>query len=408
MTINIRKYLSPFFYAAAIAICLVPLSAEGQQRQDTARVVPKQRVIVVMMDGFGPEYLAASNMPFFKKIMKEGFYKNVKGVMPSVTSVNNASINCGVVPALHGIAGNTFYNVVDGKETLMEDSSLLLAPTIFERARKFGVHSALFSSKLKTIKILSRGTDIAMSPEIATKSWIDAAGPVPDKYTAAVNYWTCRALIHTLKTRPEIGLYYLHTTDYPMHMWPAGDIRSKDHLQTLDSLFYAISLAAPDAALFITADHGMNHKSRVLDVKNVLAAKGLPIVTAISPLKDLYPKHHSGFGGVSYVYLKNPLDREKVTAALQKTKGIEKVYTRNEFAKQFGQMAERVGDIVVFGDKQTVFGELETAVQSERLAASYRSHGSLYELQVPLFIYNIAIPDGSFFRNNFDLVRWLY
>lgn len=388
-----------------ISICFSQLIVIAQQNQ---QVMPRQRVIVVMIDGFGPEYLAASDMPFLKKIMKEGFYKEVDGVMPSVTSVNNASINCGVFPSTHGIAGNTFYDLADGKEKLMEDSSLLLAPTIFERAKKHGIRSALFSSKLKTIKILSKGADVAISPEIATKDWINAAGPVPDKYTSEVNYWTCRALIHTLKTRPEIGLYYLHTTDYPMHMWEAADPRSKTHLKTLDSLFQAMLIAAPDAALLISADHGMNHKSRVLDIKNILAARGISIVTAISPLKDLYPKHHSGFGGISYVYLKQKQDLEQVKKLLQETPGVEQILSGQEFSQKYGQRHDRVGDLVVFGDKQTVFGDLDKDVQTEQLAETYRTHGSLYELKVPLFIYNIKTPDRSFFNNNVDLARWLY
>lgn len=388
-----------------IILCILNSITSAQLNN---QVIPTQRVIVVMIDGFGPQYLAASEMPFLRKIMKAGFYKEVDGVMPSVTSVNNASINCGVFPSSHGIAGNTFYDVTDGKEKLMEDSALLLAPTIFERARKHGVRSALFSSKLKTIKILAKGSDIAISPEIATTEWINAAGPVPDKYTSEVNYWTCRALIHTLKTRPEIGLYYLHTTDYPMHMWEPEDARSKAHLRTLDSLLQAMTIAAPDAALFISADHGMNHKSWVLDLKNILAARGIPIVTAISPLKDLYPKHHSGFGGISYVYLKQKQDLEAVKRELQNATGIEQIMTREEFSKKYGQKSDRVGDIVVFGDKRTVFGELDKNVQSEELAATYRTHGSLYELKVPLFIYNIKAPEPSFFNNNVDLVRWLY
>jgi phosphonoacetate hydrolase len=392
----------------AFVICLFAFTGYGQQPAVTSHVVPKQRVIIIMMDGFGPEYLAAADMPFLKSMMNKGFYKEVDGVMPSVTSVNNASINCGVFPAEHGIAGNTFYDVADGKEKLMEDSSLLLAPTIFERAKKYGIKSALFSSKLKTIKILSRGTDLAISPEIATESWIESVGPVPDKYSTDVNYWTARAMIHTLKTRPDIGLYYLHTTDYPMHMWDAQDSRSLRHLHTIDSLLQAISITAPDAAILITADHGMNHKNKVVDVKNALASRGISIVNAISPLKDLYPKHHGGFGGVSYVYLQSGKDMKKVRNALEKIEGIEQVYTRESFAKRFGQIKQRIGDLVVFGDKRTVFGELDKGISSETLPATYRTHGSLYELKVPLVIYNIAVPESSFFRHNLDIARWLF
>lgn len=41
--------------------------------------------------------------------MTGGFSKTVRGVMPSVTNVANASIACGAWPAEHGIRGNSFW-----------------------------------------------------------------------------------------------------------------------------------------------------------------------------------------------------------------------------------------------------------------------------------------------------------
>ncbi len=101
-----------------------------------------------------------------------------------------------------------------------------------------------------------------------------------------------------MKTRPEIGLYYIHTTDFPMHMWKADDQRSRTHLHTIDSLIGEIEHILPDAAIFVTADHGINHKSKVWDLSKALANRGLPIKNSVCASKDLYPKHHLGFGGV--------------------------------------------------------------------------------------------------------------
>ena len=65
------------------------------------------------------------------------------------------------------------------------------------------------------------------------------------------------------------------------------------------------------------------------------------------------------------------------------------------------------GDLVVLGDKDTVFGSLNTSM--EVLPATYRSHGSLHELSVPIVVHNCpAAPERSFYKNNLDLARWLY
>jgi phosphonoacetate hydrolase len=54
-----------------------------------------------------------------------------------------------------------------------------------------------------------------------------------------------------------------------------------------------------------------------------------------------------------------------------------------------------------------VFGELDQT--NSELPSSYRSHGSMHELDIPLFVYNAAgAPPESYFKHNLDLTRWLY
>jgi phosphonoacetate hydrolase len=342
----------------------------SQQHLKVSHVVPKQPVVMIMMDGFGQAYLDSSDMPVLKNMMAKGLYKIAKDMMPSVTNCNNAAICTGTFPEVNGIVGNSFYNYKTKKEEFMEDSSLLMAPTVFTRAAKYGIKSALISSKLKTIHLLAKGTSLAISPEIATEEWTNAIGLPPDKYSSEVNHWTFNAAIHIMKTRPDIGLYYIHTTDYPMHMWEPSDARSKQHLHTIDSLLGVIMKTLPNAAIFITADHGMNHKSKVWDLTKALTNRGLPIKLSISASKDLYPKHHLGFGGCVYVYLNKAADTAKAKKILLSLPGVETVYTRREAVIKLHEMASRIGDLVVLGDKNTVLGE--AATETETLAATYR------------------------------------
>ena len=69
--------------------------------------------------------------------------------------------------------------------------------------------------------------------------------------------------------------------------------------------------------------------------------------------------------------------------------------------------ASRIGELVVVGDRDTVFGGLATEV--EPLAPDYRSHGGLSEAEVPLVVYNAhEAPGPDYFRSNVDLARWLF
>ena len=54
--------------------------------------------------------------------------------------------------------------------------------------------------------------------------------------------------------------------------------------------------------------------------------------------------------------------------------------------RAFKLMAERVGDIMVLADEETVFGVMEEAEREVRL----RSHGSLHESTVPLWVLERA------------------
>src|SRR5579863_8886941 len=386
---------------AALASSMLSEIAFGQGKN-----TEHQRVVVIMFDGFDPRYLAASKMPVLEKWKRDGIYKQVQGVMPSVTNANNASICCGAWPETHGIIANSYFDEKSGEELYVESADLVLAPTLFERAARDGVKSALLSSKAKTATLLLRGAEIVLTAENPTPDWVKILGPAPVIYSADINYWLMTAAIHILKTRPDIGILYIHTTDYPMHMWPPEAPESKEHLARLDDLFEQAMKAAPDAMFLATADHGMNAKSLCWDLEQVCAGKGIPIRKAVSTGRDRYMKHHRGCSGAVYIYLKDSRDAARVRDIVSGVKGVERILTREEAAREFKLMASRIGDLMVLGDKDTVFGELDDEKES---FPGLRSHGSLHEIDVPLFVYNAKnAPSSDYFNHNLDLARWLY
>ncbi|HKA01340.1 MAG TPA: alkaline phosphatase family protein [Candidatus Solibacter sp.] len=367
----------------------------------------RQRTIVFMIDGLGPEYIAASTMPVLAGWQRKGISKFVSDVMPSVTNANNTSICCGTWPEEHGITANFYLDEATGREEYMEDASLVLRPTLFERAAKAGVESALLSSKKKTTALLPRGAKIVVAAESPSLEWVERLGAAPDIYSAAINHWLLKAAVWILRNRPEIGVLYIHTTDYPMHMWAPESAESRAHLAQLDALFGEIAAAAPDATILLTADHGMHHKSHCWDLEKACAARGVALRSAISAEQDKYLKHHRGFGGTAWVYLKSPRDADRAARAIGGLRGVQHVYTRTEAARRFRLMPSRIGELVVLGDRDTVFGSLDAEFES--LPPEYRSHGGLSESRVPLVVYNVErAPAKSYFQHNLDLARWLF
>lgn len=366
----------------------------------------RQRVFVFLIDGLGNDYIAASDIPVLRKWGQAGLRKTVAGVMPSVTNANNASLCCGCFPEEHGITANFFLDERTGKELYMESAELVLRPTLFERLAAKGVKSALLSAKKKTVSLLPRGAEIVVSAETPGEEWTKRLGAAPHIYSAEINVWLLKAAQWIAAYRPDIGVVYIHTTDYPMHMWPPEATESKRHLAALDAGLGELQQAAPEAAMLVTADHGMNHKNLCWDLEKACAARGVTLRTAISAEQDKYLKHHRGFGGSAWVYLKSPKDAARAVDVMSGLRGVEAVLTRDEAARRFRTMPSRIGELVVLGDRTTVFGGLDK--ESEELPPTYRSHGGQAEAAVPLIVFNAAgAPRSDYFQSNVDLARWL-
>ena len=62
--------------------------------------------IVIMIDGLDPEYLEVCPAPRLEELARTGFRLDVRGMMPSVTNVNNVSLVTGSYPESHGITSN--------------------------------------------------------------------------------------------------------------------------------------------------------------------------------------------------------------------------------------------------------------------------------------------------------------
>jgi phosphonoacetate hydrolase len=195
-----------------------------------------------------------------------------------------------------------------------------------------------------------------------------------------------------------------------MHTWPASAPESKEHLARLDAILGRAVAAAPDAAFLITADHGLNAKSRCWDLAKACKNRGLELRFALSAERDKYVKHHRTFGGTCYVWLRSPQDAEAAVKIIKGLDGVEAVLTRAEAANKFHLKPERIGELVVLGDQETVFGETEPQSEVEQLPPTFRAHGSLHEAIVPLVIYNASgtLPPADSIQANFDMTRTLY
>lgn len=330
----------------------------------------RRKVVVCLIDGFGPEYIARSDMPNLRRAMRAGTYRLGQGVMPSLTNVNSASLATGSYPAEHGITANTFFDPEAGQIVEMAHAKYLQRPTLFAGAHRKGWKTAFVGAKEKIRSLIGVGANSSISAE---KQGIPM-------YEAETTYWVFTQGLQAL--RGDIDLLYLTTSDYIMHTYGPETSESLEHLHRLDVHLGRMLDDQPKLELYLCADHGMNAKTRAVDPERLLAKQGVA-ARAVPAIADKHKVHHKDLGGSIYIDLEKPQDLAKAQEILRAEPGIEEVLLRADACRRFRLMPQRTGDLFLLGDKVTAIGALD----QERRPVAVRTHGSLHEAQVPLLVY---------------------
>ena len=361
--------------------------------------------IVVLIDGFDPEYLDACAAPNLAEMARSGFRVEGRGMTPSVTNVNNVSLVTASYPERHGITSNYWLDRQRGEEFYMESGEFLRAETMFQRASAAGLRSLLVTAKDKLRQLLSDGATVSISSEQPPGWVVSGVGEPPDIYSLEVNRWVLDAGRYAM-SREHFDLVYLTTTDYAMHTYGPQHPESARHVALLDEGLGAILAQSPGSRMLVTADHGMSDKSRMLHLPGELARYGIR-GRAVPVIKDRYVVHHSNLGGSIYVHLDNPFDTNAALDALRSLDGVEEALPVEEAAQRFRLMPERMGDILVLADSATVFGDPAEVT----IPPGLRSHGSAHETTVPIIGTGPGLDNDTGparFRENLDVGRYIF
>jgi phosphonoacetate hydrolase len=195
---------------------------------------------------------------------------------------------------------------------------------------------------------------------------------------------------------------YITTTDYAMHTYAPDEPESQAHMTILDDAIGDLVEAHPEATLLMTADHGMSAKSRMVDLGSALARRGIK-ANPVPIIKDRYVLHHANLGGSMFIYLDDGDQTEAAVAVLRETDGVEEALTSEEAAARFRLHPDRIGDVIVTGERDVVFGDPSEVELPPRL----RSHASMHECDVPILGYNGDFT-GFEFQQNRDVGRYVF
>jgi phosphonoacetate hydrolase len=380
-------------------------------------------LVVVCVDGSQDEYIAAAVeagvAPFFGRLRHgAGTYLMADCVMPSFTNPNNLSIVTGVPPAQHGISGNYFFDTEKGEEVMMNDPRHLRVGTILAAFADAGAKVAVVTAKDKLRKLLGhklRG--ICFSAEKADQVTLAENGienalklvgmPLPSVYSAELSEFVFRAGVRLLETvRPD--LMYLSTTDYVQHKAAPGTPAANEFYRMMDR--HLARLDQLGATIVLTADHGMNAKHNAAGEPNVIYLQdslddwlGAGQARVILPITDPYVVHHGALGSFALVYLADRRGERSLCARIAALPGIDAVLTRADAADRFELPEDRIGDLAVVAQSDTVLGTSRARHDLSGLDAPLRSHGGSSEQRVPLLANRPAKADLPARRwRNFD------
>src|SRR5688500_3317531 len=380
-------------------------------------------LVVVCVDGCEYDYLtqaaAAGRTPYLAKLLREGSAFKGDCVVPSFTNPNNLSIVTGVPPAVHGICGNYFFDREAGAEVMMNDPKYLRTGTVLAAFAEAGAKVAVVTAKDKLRKLLGfRLKGICFSSEKAHEASLAENGieevvklvgmPVPSVYSAELSEFVLAAGLKLMRSRRP-DLMYLSTTDYIQHKYAPGSEGANAFYAMMDR--YLGELDALGAVVALTADHGMNAKTRADGSPNVVYLQdaidgwiGKERARVILPITDPYVVHHGALGSFATVYVEET-QRRQVAARLAELEGIELVLATAEASRRFELPPDRMGDLVVVSTKHVVLGTSASRHDLSGLDAPLRSHGGISEQTVPL-VFNrrtAGIPGKPRLRN-FDIL----
>jgi phosphonoacetate hydrolase len=388
---------------------------------------PQTPTVVVCIDGSEPGYIEraveAGLAPNFARLMKDGTNLLASSQIPSFTNPNNISIITGAPPAVHGIAGNYFFDPSTGTEVMMNDAKFMRAPTIMKAFHDAGAKVAVVTAKDKLRTLLGNGLDmasgraIAFSSEKADKANLKEHGienalvrvgmKLPDVYSADLSEFVMAAGVSILKKeRPDV--MYLSTTDYVQHKAAPGSNIANSFYAMMDR--YVGQLDAEGCVLVLTADHGMNDKHLpngepdviyLQDLFDQWVGKGLGRV--ILPITDPYVVHHGALGSFATIYLPAGTDRDALIRKLSAIEGIQTAIGREEACERYALPPDRIGDIVAVSTIHKVLGTSRDRHDLSGLTEPLRSHGGVTEETVPMIANRkVTLPDGKRLRN-FDV-----
>lgn len=303
---------------------------------------PKARaVVLVSIDGLMPDYYLKADelglkIPHLRRLMRDGVYARVRGVLPTVTYTSHTTLLTGVPPRLHGIVSNSVFDpedqAGDAWNWFAED---IRVPTLVRGARENRIRAATVSWPV-TIGIdadwnlpefwrpgSNHPVDLKFLKQLSTPGLIDAVGehrgkPFPWPLTEQERVDTAVYLLET--QHPGLLLVHIFDLDFAQHRHGPKSPEALAAVEKSDAALGRLLAALgeqPGPTLFaVVSDHGFLPVSQAIQPNTLLREAGLLEVDDKGKVKT-WKAFFQADGGSAALHLKDPADTATLSRVRQ-------------------------------------------------------------------------------------------
>jgi predicted AlkP superfamily pyrophosphatase or phosphodiesterase len=281
----------------AVAVVVLTLVSRGFASGD-----PPLRVVMISVDGMMPEYFLKADalslkIPNLRRLMRDGAYARVNGVLPTVTYPSHTTLITGVLPRRHGIGNNRLFDPEERSNSAWHwYASEVQVPTLVSAARARGLSTGASSwpvsvgafADYNLPEFYRSGSehpaDLHLLEAISTPGLVaavekDRGRPFAYPLTDAERTDTA---VHVLKRhRPQLLLLHIFELDHAEHVFgpltpeaKAAVEESDTHVGEVLAALDALSLRS-ETLVVIVSDHGFLPVRQAIRPNTLLREAGL-------------------------------------------------------------------------------------------------------------------------------------
>lgn len=317
-------------------------------------------VVMISIDGMRPQLLTESTLkiPTLRRLMQQGVWARVTGVLPTVTYPSHTTLITGVLPAVHGILDNRIFDPENAsnqgwywyssgiKVTTLPgavrarglSAAAVSWPVTVGMALDYNVPEILRSRHPENLDLMAA---LSSPPRILESYGYSTGKPLQWPPTDADRAGLAAWLVRTF--RPNLLLLHIFDSDTDAHDYGPDAPEALAAIERADAEVGRVLDSVTQAGLadrtdvVIVSDHGFVPLEKQLQPNFVFKREGLISLNARGQVSSWEAFFHSA-GGSGFVYLKRPGDNAKVSQvrrlleqlAGDPANGIEKVWSQAE------------------------------------------------------------------------------